>query len=111
LQIVAFVLALLSLSYSTASTGSADLWGGSGTDSSSQEVPYRADFFHFIYALGSMYLAMLFTSWEVSSSGQQFTLDTGWTSTWVKMGSKWLCELLYVWSVVAPSLLTGREFS
>jgi hypothetical protein len=63
-----------------------------------------------VFALASMYLAMLFTNWETSSSGQRFQLDAGWASTWVKMGSKWLCELPYVWSVVAPGVLVNREF-
>jgi hypothetical protein len=29
---------------------------------------------------------------------------------WVKMGSKWLCEVLYCWTVVAPAIFTDRHF-
>lgn len=74
-------------------------------------LPYRADFFHLIYALASMYMGMLFTNWQLSSNTQDFELGTGWASTWVKIGSKWFCEALYIWTVVAPRLLPNRDFS
>ena len=62
MQIVAFFVALATVIYSTYSAGvsSSDLFGmrggGSAEDGSSGgDLPYRADFFHLIFALASMY--------------------------------------------------------
>ncbi|KAG2494433.1 hypothetical protein HYH03_007485 [Edaphochlamys debaryana] len=104
--VVAFFISLASVIYATldAGTSSSDMFG------SDTELPYRPDFFHVIFASASTYIAMLFTSWAVSSSGSSFQLDVGWASTWVKIASSWACALLYGWSVVAPAVLKNREF-
>ena len=114
-QIVAFFLALAAVCYSTMSLGSSKLFGTSSEPATCEaevdgRLPYRPDFFHLIYALASMYLAMLYTNWSVSGNTQKYELDRGWFSFWVKMGSKWFCELLYVWTVVAPAICRHRQF-
>eukprot|EP00197_Chlamydomonas_leiostraca_P006389 CAMPEP_0202866810 /NCGR_PEP_ID=MMETSP1391-20130828/8372_1 /ASSEMBLY_ACC=CAM_ASM_000867 /TAXON_ID=1034604 /ORGANISM="Chlamydomonas leiostraca, Strain SAG 11-49" /LENGTH=381 /DNA_ID=CAMNT_0049546795 /DNA_START=130 /DNA_END=1272 /DNA_ORIENTATION=- len=99
-QIVAFFIALAAVIYSTLTAGisSRDMFGNKGEPTGlDTPVPYRADFYHAVFALASCYLAMLFSNWEVSPSTKQFEMDMGWISTWVKMGSKWACEILYVW--------------
>lgn len=108
LKIVGFVIVLAVVAHSTGGTGTSDVLGGLGTHDGA--LPYRADFFHAVFALASMYLAMLFSSWSVSPSAARFQLDEGWVSTWVKMASKWGCEALYLWTVVAPALLRHRDF-
>lgn len=116
LQIVGFFLGLASVAYSTLTLGTSHLLGG-GEGSSGDDpelkigLPYRADFFHLIYALASMYMAMLFTNWQLSSSTEDFELARGWASTWAKMGSKWFGEALYVWTVLAPRIFPNRDFS
>lgn len=109
LQVVGFIIVLSSVSYSTQTVGSSDMLGGLSTRELA--LPYRADFFHLFYALASMYIGMLFTNWSVSPSTESFQLDQGWISTWVKMAFKWLCELLYMWTVVAPAVLRNRSFA
>jgi serine incorporator 1/3 len=47
----------------------------------------------------------------VSASTDKFELNTGWTSLWVTLASKWFCEALYLWTVVAPAVLPGRDWS
>lgn len=34
-----------------------------------------------------------------------------WPAVWVKISSSWVCLLLYVWTLVAPIVLTNRDFS
>jgi hypothetical protein len=59
-----------------------------------------------------MYMAMLLTNWELSgTASDMWKIDKGWVSMWVKIGSKWFCELLYIWTVVAPAVLRNRDFT
>lgn len=124
-QIVGFFLAIGAVCYSTMSLGTSSIFtngsitpGADATETlpgdgggGSGPLPYRPDAFHLIFALASMYMAMLFTNWQVSSNTTKFELGTGWTSTWITMGSKWFCELLYLWTVVAPAVLRDRDFT
>lgn len=111
MQIVGFFLAIGAVSYSTLALGTSHIFTSGGGEEGSAQLPYRPDFFHLVYALASMYMAMLYTNWEISSNTTQFELSKGWISTWVKMGSKWFCEALYLWTVVAPAVCRGRDFT
>ncbi|ERN12372.1 hypothetical protein AMTR_s00025p00104130 [Amborella trichopoda] len=73
-------------------------------------VSYSYTFFHLIFALASMYSAMLLTGWT-SLSDSEDLIDVGWTSVWVRMCTEWVTAGLYVWSLVAPLILSDREFS
>lgn len=33
-----------------------------------------------------------------------------WTAVWVKISSSWIGIVLYVWTLVAPLVLTNRDF-
>jgi len=82
-----------------------------GKDSApSKPVKYVYSFFHLIFALASMYSAMLLTGWgDVGVEGTDI-IDVGWPSVWVKMSTQWVTAVLYMWSLVAPLVLTDREF-
>jgi len=70
---------------------------------------YNYSFFHLIFALASMYVAMLMTGWGTTDL-RNHEVDVGWESMWVKLASQWFVILLYAWSLVAPMILTDREF-
>lgn len=73
-------------------------------------VSYNYAFFHMIFALASMYMAMLMTGWgEVEQDKER--IDVGWASVWVKICAQWLTGLLYVWTLIAPSLFPDRDFA
>ncbi|GBG63476.1 hypothetical protein CBR_g38094 [Chara braunii] len=74
-------------------------------------VSYNYSFFHIIFALASMYSAMLLTGWGREATEGTEIIDVGWTSVWVKMGSQWVTVLLYVWSLMAPLIFPDRDFS
>ncbi|KAH7666951.1 Serine incorporator/TMS membrane protein [Dioscorea alata] len=74
-------------------------------------VSYSYTFFHLIFALASMYSAMLLTGWTSSTSGSSELIDVGWTSVWVRICTEWVTAALYVWTLVAPLVLPDREFS
>jgi hypothetical protein len=71
-------------------------------------VPYNYSFFHLIFALASMYMAMLFTGWGTASEMEKDRIDIGWASVWIKTGAQWVMSLLYAWTLVAPAILPDR---
>ncbi|KAI4342776.1 hypothetical protein MLD38_027360 [Melastoma candidum] len=87
----------------------------SGNDSKDKKetearpVTYSYSFFHVIFALASMYSAMLLSNWT-SSSNSSDLVDVGWTSVWVRICTEWVTGGLYIWTLVAPLLFPDREF-
>lgn len=75
----------------------------------SRPVSYSYMFFHLIFALASMYSAMLLSGWTNAYESSDLT-DVGWTSTWVRICTEWVTGALYVWSLVAPLVFRDREF-
>eukprot|EP00891_Asterochloris_glomerata_P004139 jgi/Astpho2/4139/Aster-01281 len=75
-----------------------------------EEVTYNYSFFHFIFALASMYIAMLMTGWGTAAEEKDL-IDVGWTSVWVKVVAQWLTAGLYAWTLGAPVMFPDRDFS
>ncbi len=71
-------------------------------------VPYNYSFFHLIFALASMYMAMLFTGWGTASEMEKDRIDIGWASVWIKTGAEWVMALMYGWTLVAPAVFPDR---
>ncbi|GLJ46590.1 hypothetical protein SUGI_0981790 [Cryptomeria japonica] len=73
-------------------------------------VTYSYTFFHIIFALASMYSAMLLTGWTSSTKDGEKLIDVGWSSVWVRIGTEWITAALYIWSLIAPIVFPDREF-
>lgn len=86
----------------------------SATDSKAMDefelVTYNYSFFHLIFALASMYIAMLMTGWGTGAEEKDL-IDVGWTSVWVKIIAQWATVALYAWTMTAPLLFPDRDFS
>jgi len=68
--------------------------------------------FHAVMAAASMYMAMVLTNWSSledadSASG---SYDVGRESMWIKITSQWVTIILYIWSLIAPTVCKDREF-
>ncbi|CAK9210807.1 unnamed protein product [Sphagnum troendelagicum] len=74
-------------------------------------VPYSYGFFHFVFAMGAMYFAMLFVGWSPHQTMDKWSMDVGWTSVWVKVVNEWIAAAVYVWTMIAPLVLKNRNFS
>ena len=74
-----------------------------------QPVTYNYSFFHLIFALASMYIAMLMTGWGIGAEEKDL-IDVGWFSVWVKLVTLWVTAITYVWILVAPTILFDRGF-
>lgn len=78
-----------------------------------EPATYSYSYFHFTFFLASMYLGMILTNWNIGAvvaASDQKGLDSGTVAVWVKIGSQWVCMLLYFWSLVAPFVLKNRDF-
>ena len=73
--------------------------------------------FHVIFAIGAMYVAMLLTDWKVVRAGtdpsvpekdNDVYIGRSEVAMWMRVVSSWVCILLYIWSLVAPVLMPDR---
>lgn len=84
--------------------------GAAGDDDSPVYSADRPWMFHIIMLCASMYLAMVLTNWGDSAglSGEDLT---GSSSMWAKIVAQWVTSALFIWTLVAPCLLSGRDFT
>lgn len=47
----------------------------------------------------------------LSPSSDLKSLNANMASVWVKMASSWLSVVLYMWTLVAPAILSNRDFT
>uniref|UniRef100_A0A3B4A1N3 Uncharacterized protein n=1 Tax=Periophthalmus magnuspinnatus TaxID=409849 RepID=A0A3B4A1N3_9GOBI len=78
-------------------------------DNERDMVQYSYSFFHFMLFLASLYIMMTLTSWY--SPEADYTISSTWPAVWVKISSSWVCLALYMWTLVAPMILTNRDFT
>ncbi|KAL3532427.1 hypothetical protein ACH5RR_005948 [Cinchona calisaya] len=111
LTIISFIVAVLTIVIATFSTGIDSKCFQFRKDEAEKEddVPYGYAFFHFVFATGAMYFAMLLIGWNTHHSMKKWTIDVGWTSTWVRIVNEWLAACVYMWMLVAPIIWKSRQ--
>ncbi|CAM8960292.1 unnamed protein product [Rhodiola kirilowii] len=113
LTIISFVIAVLTIVIATFSTGIDSKCFQFRKEEKHEEeedhVPYGYGFFHFVFATGAMYFAMLLIGWNSHHAMRKWTIDVGWTSTWVRIVNEWLAVCVYIWIVVAPVVWKSRR--
>ncbi|KAK3142133.1 hypothetical protein QOZ80_4BG0342700 [Eleusine coracana subsp. coracana] len=95
--IVSFIIAICSIVMATFSTGIDTKSFQFRNDEVQMEddTPYSYEIFHIVFAMGAMYFAMLFISWELNHPTRKWSIDIGWASTWVKIINEWFAASLY----------------
>ncbi|XP_025419034.1 probable serine incorporator isoform X2 [Sipha flava] len=78
-------------------------------DDEKEGVAYSWSFYHFTFAMATLFLMMTLTNWYSPNSNLN-DLHPDYASTWIKILSCWVCAGLYIWTLVAPILLPDREF-
>lgn len=90
---------------------------GENRDDERSGTRYNYAWFHIIFAIAAMYVAMLLTDWNVVSKtpissptdpDSDVYIGRSEVAMWMRVVSSWVCMLLYMWSVMAPVLLPDR---
>uniref|UniRef100_A0A1A8CUN6 Serine incorporator 2 n=1 Tax=Nothobranchius kadleci TaxID=1051664 RepID=A0A1A8CUN6_NOTKA len=79
-------------------------------DNEEEAVTYSYSFFHFSLFLASLYIMMTLTNWYRPDTAYE-AMQTTIPAVWVKICSSWIGLALYLWTLVAPLVLTDRDFS
>ena len=64
---------------------------------------------HFFMSLATLYLCMILSNWESNRDIAKTPLGNDF-AFWVKAITSFVTSLLYLWTMVAPSVLTQRNF-
>lgn len=79
-------------------------------DNEQNGVAYSYFFFHFMFFLAALYIMMTLTNWY--RPDENFVkMQTTIPAVWVKISSSWISVAIYLWTLVAPILLTSRDFN
>jgi len=111
--IIGMIIIIISLVYAcNSAANAAPTLCTFGVPSKEADPDQKNYFFHFVMAMGCMYMAMILTNWG-KSTGSDSNTNTGISteSMWIKISSQWLAYLLYLWSLVAPVLFPDRDFN
>lgn len=81
-------------------------------DDERKGTQYNYSIFHVIFFLATCWVATLLTQSIDPENNSDFTpLGRTYAASWIKIISSWVCYLIYTWSLIAPIVLTGRDFS
>jgi len=111
--IIGMVIVMIALIYAcNSAANAAPTLCTFGVPSKENDPDQKNYFFHFVMAMGCMYMAMILTNWG-KSTGEDSNTNTGISkeSMWIKISSQWLAYLLYLWSLIAPVCFPDRDFS
>lgn len=98
------------LSDDNGSVGGQGSAGNEIRDNEEDAVAYSWSLFHVVFITATLYVMMTLTNWYQPNSSLD-TLNANAASMWVKIISSWFCVALYAWTLVAPMVLTDREFN
>uniref|UniRef100_A0A8C8IK79 Serine incorporator 2 n=1 Tax=Oncorhynchus tshawytscha TaxID=74940 RepID=A0A8C8IK79_ONCTS len=79
-------------------------------DNEEDAVTYSYSFFHFSLCLASLYIMMTLTNWYQPDADYQ-AMQSSMPAVWVKISSSWIGLALYLWTLVAPVILSNRDFN
>lgn len=102
ISLVVGILALVIATFSTGIDSKCFQYRKGDKPAEEDDVPYGYGFFHFVFATGAMYFAMLLVGWNSHHSMKKWTIDVGWTSAWVRIVNEWLAVCVYLWMLIAP---------
>ena len=91
--------------------------GGEGEGEEGGEAPQvtlQTFYFHVVMVFTALYYAMLLTNWGnpyIHGDTSMYFSGTNWMSYGIKVAGAWLGIALFIWSLIAPRICAGRDFS
>ncbi|KAI4817460.1 hypothetical protein KUCAC02_010860 [Chaenocephalus aceratus] len=79
-------------------------------DNEEEAVSYSYSFFHLSLCLASLYIMMTLTNWYMPDAANE-TIKSTMPSVWVKIASSWFGLAIFLWTLIAPVILSDRDFS
>jgi hypothetical protein len=88
-----------------------DVEGGGASEAEPLKgrIGYNVAAFHVAIAFSTCYIAMQMTNWMQEFS--KTDMDKGVVSMWIKVIDGWILAIAFGWAMIAPKVLTGREFT
>ncbi|KAF1742755.1 hypothetical protein MXB_5367 [Myxobolus squamalis] len=77
-------------------------------DDEEDGVAYNYSLFHFFMLLATLYLMMIITNWYNPAYPE--TRSSSKAAVWVKITSAWMCQAIYLWTLLAPIIIEDRDF-
>lgn len=65
----------------------------------------------FVFMLASGYYAMVLTNWATEQSSVSINhTKVGTSAMWIQASGSWIAVAIYIWTLIAPHVLTNRDF-
>lgn len=74
---------------------------------------YNRSFFHFIFLLAALQLAVQMNQWRVPvllEDAKRLEIQDSHLGFWIKVGTSWGISCMYLWSLFAPYFFPDRDF-
>ena len=82
--------------------------GGASEEKLEGRIGYNVAAFHVAIAFSMCYIAMQMTNWMQEFS--KTDMDKGLVSMWIKVVDGWILAVAFGWAMIAPKVLTNRDF-
>lgn len=82
-----------------------DVGGQKIVRNEAEGVTYSYPLFHIMLGLATLFLMMCLTDWYTPSTARLMTFGRSWAAVWIKMGSSWMCVVIYITITVFPTML------
>ena len=78
-----------------------------------EDEDYSRSFFHFIFLLAALQLALLMNRWRIPvllEETKRLEIQNSTLSFWISVSTSWVIAVLYIWTLFAPYFFPDREF-
>ena len=117
LTTIGYFLAIFFAAFSAFRTGQAShkllITRPKDDEEEEESEDYSRSFFHFIFVLSALQLAILMNRWrapEIDLTSKTLNIVDLNISFYVKVSTSWVITILYIWTLFAPYLFPDRDF-
>ncbi|KAK3882575.1 hypothetical protein Pcinc_013054 [Petrolisthes cinctipes] len=86
-----------------------DVGGQKVVRNETEGLAYSYPLFHIMIGLASLFLMMSLTDWYTPSTARLMSFGRSWAAVWIKMGSSWMCVVIYITVTLFPTMLPNAN--